>query len=112
MSVAIKLDTGVTWGSSGAGTVSAGKILSCTKKNTAKAFEQMDENDELFSLIMHDQRVEVSLEVLATANATVPSPGDAVTVAGVTDLLVMDSEIAWKAGDTVKINMTLMKSIA
>jgi hypothetical protein len=113
MSVQKKLSTDVQWGTTGAGTLSAGKILSCTKKSTAKTFEQTDEDDELHSLLMYDQREEVSVEILAkAAGSTQPMPGDTATVAGVTDMIVMEGETVWKKGDTVKYNATLMKSTA
>lgn len=112
MAADIKLATAITWGTTGAGTVSQGKILSCTKKNTAKSFEQPDEDGELYSLVLYDQRVEVSLEVLATATPSLPDVGDAIAVGGVADMIVTEAEIAWKVGDTVKLNITAIKSVA
>jgi hypothetical protein len=112
MAADIKLSTAVTWGTVSAGTVSAGKILSCNRKTTAKQFEQLDENNEVHSLVLHDQREEVTLEVLATSTSTPPAIGSTITVAGVTDLIVTEAETVWKQGDTKKFNITAWKSIA
>ena len=81
--VDIKFGDDIIWGTSTAGTLSYGKILSCTSKSTAKKFEQEDENDELYSMVIHDQREEVDVEVLAGTEAAKPAIGDEVTIAGI-----------------------------
>lgn len=112
MAVDKKYSTDVTWGAAGAGTVSYGKILSCTRKLTTKQFEQADENGEIHSLVLYDQREEFSLEVLAKETQVKPALGDVVTLDGVADVIVTEAEIAWKQGDTVKYNITAWKSVA
>lgn len=112
MSVAIKFGQDVVWGTSEAGTLTHGKILSVTSKSTAKKFEQEDENGELYSMVIHDQREEVTVEVLAKPAAIKPAIGALLTVAGVTDMLVMDSEDKWSTGQTKKMSITLMKPTA
>lgn len=112
MAASIKYSTDVTWGATGAGTLSYGKILSCTRKLTAKQFEQADEDGELYSLVLYDQREEISLEVLAKATQTKPAIGDVITIDSVTDIIITEAEIAWKQGDTVKYNITAWKSVA
>lgn len=113
MAVEIKLGQDVVWGTGTGGTLAdQGKILSVNKKKGSKLFEQTDENDETYSVIFHDQTIESSVEVLALPAATVPDPGDAVTVADVTDLLVIDAEEVWANNATKKIRMTLKKWVA
>lgn len=112
MSVENKYSTDVTWGSSGAGTVSYGKILSCTRRKTTKQFEQPDENGELHALVLYDQREEFTLEILAKATQVKPEIGEVVTIDAVTDIIVTEAEIAWKSGDTVKYTITAWKSVA
>lgn len=112
MAVEKKYSTDVTWGTTGAGTVSYGKILSCTRKLTAKQFEQMDENGELHSLVMYDQREEFTLEILAKETQAKPALGDLVTIDGVAEAIVTEAEISWSQGDTVKYNVTAWKSVA
>lgn len=112
MAAEIKLGQDVTWGTSAAGTLTCGKIISCDVKNTAKAFEQTDEDDELYSLILHDQRKQINVEVLAKNAQSVPEPGDLVTVGGVTDAIVLESSEKWAVGTTKKFAMTLVKSTA
>jgi hypothetical protein len=113
MAVSIKLGTDVIWGSSTAGTSTLGKVVSCSSKSTAKKFEQMDENDELDSIIFHDQREEITFEVVSkSSGAEKPAPGSLVSIAGVTDALVMESEEKWASGDTKKFSITAMKSTA
>ena len=112
MSAEIKYSTDITWGTTGAGTVSYGKILSANRKLTAKQFEQMDENSELHSLVLHDQRVEVTLEVLAKATQVQPAIGDVITIDSTADIIITEVDIAWRQGDTVKYNITAWKSVA
>lgn len=112
MSVEIKLSTAVTWGSSGAGTVSAGKIISCNKKSTVKQHEDADEDGEVFSLVLYDQRQEVTLEILATNVSTEPAIGSTISAGGVVDLIVTEAETVWQRGNTKKFNVTAWKSVA
>lgn len=112
MSVAIKLTDEVVWGSSGAGTVSAGKIISCNKKSTVKQHEEPDEDGEPYSLVLYDQREEVTIEILAGKTATQPATGSTITVAGVTDIIVTEAETVWKRGDTKKFQVSGWKSVA
>lgn len=112
MSVSIKLGQDVVWGTQNAGTLTHGKILSATSKSTAKSFEQEDENGELYSMIFHDQREEITVEVLCNPTAVKPAIGSTLTVCGVTAALVMDSEEKWATGQTKKFSITLMKPTA
>lgn len=112
MSVSIKLANTITWGSSSAGTLTSGKILSCTRKTTAKQFEQPDEKGEVHTLVLYDQREEFSVEVLATDTSTPPALGSTIDIGGVTGVIVTEAETAWKQGDTKKFNITGWKSIA
>jgi secreted protein with Ig-like and vWFA domain len=109
MAVEIKLGADVVWGSSTAGTLSHGKILSADKKSGSKLFEQEDEDGETYAPIFYDQTTEISVEILANAAAALPDPGDALTVVGVTDALVIDATMKWASGQTKKIAMTLKK---
>ncbi len=112
MSVDIKLNDDVVWGTSEVGTLqNVGKILSCTQKNTVKQYEEGDENDEVDTLILYDKRKEFALEVLAAGTATLPEPGDEMDVNGVTAIIVTESEIAWKRGATKKFNITGWKKV-
>lgn len=115
MAVSIKLGTDVVWGISsteGGTLASAGKLLSVDLKKTSKQFEQEGENGEVYSVIFYDQREEVTCEVVCKTAATIPSPGSNITVGGVTDLIVSDATVKWKAGDTKKLSITAWKSIA
>lgn len=112
MAVEIKLGTDIIWGSSTAGSLACGKILSCSSKSTAKKYEQMDEDDELYSLIFHDQREEITVEVLAKTAQAKPAPGSTLNIAGVTAAIVTESEEKWSAGDTKKFSISFLKSTA
>jgi hypothetical protein len=112
MSVEKKYSTDVSWGTAGAGTLSYGKILSCTRRSTNKQFEQTDENGELHSLILHDQREEFTLEILAKATESRPALGGTLTCDSVAAVIITEVEVAWKAGDTVKYSITAWKSVA
>lgn len=110
MAVEIKLGQDVVWGTTTAGTLAnQGKILSISKKKGSKMTEQEDEDGETYSVIFFDQTTEGTIEVLAKPTATVPDPGDAISVLGVTDMLVLDAEEKWAAGQTKKISMTVKK---
>ena len=110
MAVEIKLGQDVVWGTSSAGTLAnQGKILNISKKKGAKMTEQEDEDGETYSVIFFDQTTEATIEILAKSASTVPDPGDAITVTGVTDMLVLESEEKWVAGQTKKISMTVKK---
>lgn len=115
MSVAIKLGTDVVWGTAGLApgtTISTiGKILSCTSKSTAKVTEQEDENGELYAAIFSDQREEVTLEILAKPSAAKPVPGSLITVAGVTDFIVKESDSKWSSAASQKFTVTGFKSL-
>jgi len=115
MAASIKLGTDVVWGISsteGGTLTTAGKLLSVDRKTTAKQFEQEGETGEVYSVIFYDQREEVTCEVLCKIAATIPAPGGTITVGGVTDLIVSDVTVKWKAGDTKKLSITAWKSIA
>ena len=112
MAVEIKLGQEVVWGTSAAGTLSHGKILSADKKNGSKMAEQEDEDGETYSVIFYDQTTEATIEVLCNTSATLPEPGDALTVVGVTDMLVIDAAFKWAAGQTKKLSLTLKKWVA
>lgn len=113
MAVAIKYSTQIVWGASTAGTLaSQGVIVSCSRKRTSEVFEQKNADGENHSVVFYDPKEEISVEVLAKPDATVPAPGDEVTVAGVTAALVIDAEEVWSNTDAKKIRMTLKKWIA
>lgn len=112
MSAAIKYSAEVVWGSSSAGTTEIGQIISCNRKSTAKQHEEPDESGELHSLVIYDQREEVTVEILAGATAAPPAIGDTFNMGGVTALIVTEAEVVWKRGDTKKINITAWKSVA
>ena len=112
MSVKIKLGTEVVWGTATAGTLTHGKILSASKKKTSKLFEQEDEDGETYSAIFYDQTLEGVVEILVKGAATIPDPGDVITVVGVTDMLVLDAEEKWAAGQTKKLALTVKKWVA
>ena len=111
MSVAHKIATVCTWGTGTTGTTTTGKILSLDKKTTAKSVEQEDENGELYSLILHDRRVEISLEVLATASSVRPATGTTLTLDAI-DYIVTDSSDKWTAGGTKKISISAFRVLA
>jgi hypothetical protein len=118
MSVAIKYASTIQWGSTAAGTSGYGKILSASRKLSHKSEEVMDENGELHSLVLYDQREEWDLEVLCPATVTYPALGaeiDLGSTAGggaVTALIVMSVDIKWTAGGTTKLSITAFKSVA
>ena len=112
MAVSIKLGSDVIWGTSSAGTLVCGKILSCKSTSTAKLFEQNDEDDELYSLVIHDQREEVEVEVLAKTAQTKPAIGTELAIAGLTAAIVTKSEENWSAGGTKKFTISFLKSTA
>lgn len=110
MAVAIKYSTQIVWGASTAGTLTEqGVILSASRKRTSEVFEQKNASGENHSVVFYDPKEEISVEVLAKPDSTVPSPGDEVTVAGVTAALVIDAEEVWSNSDAKKIRMTLKK---
>ena len=109
MAVAIKLGTDIVWGTSGAGTLTQGKILSCDSKNGGKVFEQEDENGETYSVVFYDDTQEITVEVLAKTAGAAPARGSLVTIAGVTDAVVIDSSTKWSAGATKKFSITYKK---
>lgn len=111
MSVAHKTATVCIWGTSTAGTHASGKVLSFDKKITAKQFEQEDENGELFSLILHDRREEITVELLATASSTRPAIASTFTI-DTKDYIVTDSADKWSAGGTKKISVSAYRVVA
>ena len=114
MAIAIKLGQNIQWGTSGAGTVTQGKILSCDSSSQAKMFEQEDENGETYSVVFYDETAEVTLEILAAPAATIPAVGSELTAVGgvATGLLVTKASTAWKTNTTVKFSVTAKKWVA
>lgn len=121
MSVEIKVSDTITWSTAGAGTtpITGGKILSATRKVTCKQFEQEDENAELSSLVLYDQREEWEVEVLCPKTFTsLPAIGSEVSLGSansggvVATIIVLGVELKWSVGTTAKISMTLLKSVA
>lgn len=110
MAVAIKYSTEIIWGASTAGTLpDVGVILSASRKRTSEVFEQKNANGENHSVVFYDPKEEITVEVLSKASATIPVPGDEVTIAGVTAALVIDAEEVWSNTDAKKIRLTLKK---
>lgn len=112
MAALIKYSTAIQWGAEGAGSSSLGIILSATRKRTSEVFEQKNAIGENHSVIFHDPKEEITVEVLANATATAPAPGDEVAIAGVTAALVIDAEEVWSNADAKKIRMNLKKWVA
>lgn len=114
MSVSIKLSDEVVWGASGAGSgaSSYGKVITCNKKSTVKQHEEQDEDGEPFSLVLYDQREELTLEILAGKTAVQPALGATITIGGVTDVIITEAETIWKRGDTKKFQVSGWKSVA
>lgn len=112
MAVNIQLGTDIVWGTATAGTLVSGKILSANAKSGGKEFEQEDENGETYAFIQFDDREDISVEVLAKTLGVKPARGDLLTVAGVTDAIVLDADEKWAAGQTKKFAVTLRKYTA
>ena len=112
MAVQKKLSNDIQWGATGAGTLSFGRVISCRKKKTVKQHEEPDEDGEVHSLVLYDQRQEVTLEVLAKLESSEPDVGTTLTVGGVVDLIVTEAETVWTRGDTVKYNVSAWKTVA
>lgn len=112
MAVAIKLGSDIVWGSSTAGTLTIGKIVSCTSESGGKEFEQEDENGETYSLILFDDREEIDTEILVKNGQVKPARGTLLNIAGVTGAIVLKSADKWQAGQTKKFSVTLRKYTA
>lgn len=112
MAATIKYSQEIIWGTTGAGTSTMGVILSASRKKTSEVFEQKNAIGENHSVIFYDPKDEISVEVLAKPEATVPEPGAEVTIVGVTAALVLDAEEVWSNSDAKKIRMTLKKWLA
>ena len=110
--VSIRYSPDVTWGTTSLGVIAFGKILSASRKMTNKQFEQTNENGELHSLILYDQREEFSMEILARATQARPILGSTITLDGVVSLIITEVDISWKNTDTIKYNVTAWKSVA
>ena len=104
MAVTHKIAEVCIWGTSDI-TASEGTVLSFEKKDTCKPVEITDANGELGSLVLTDRRTEVSVEILTTAAASVPTPGATLTIDGGT-YIVRDSEIIWTAGQARKFRVS------
>ena len=110
MAVDIQLGADIVWGTAGLspGTVVAalGKVLSYEEKPTAKIFEQTDEDDNLYGLVIYDPRTEVTMEVLASVNASLPVPGSTLEINNITSLICKDASSKWAVGATQKISIS------
>jgi len=112
MAIQIKRSPDIVWGTTTAGTLTQGIILSATRKKTSEVFEQKNAIGENHSVIFYDEKEELSCEVLADPAATLPEIGAEVTLAGVTAALVIDCEEKWSNNDAKKISLTLKKWLA
>lgn len=109
MAATIKYSQEIVWGASTAGTSTLGVILSCSRKSTGEVFEQKNASGENHSVIFYDPKEELSVEVLAKTDATLPAQGAEVTIGGITAALVIDAEEVWSNTDAKKIRLTLKK---
>jgi hypothetical protein len=109
MAVNIKLGSDIVWGSSTAGTLVCGKILSCNSESGGKEFEQEDEDGETYSFILFDDREEIDVEVLAKTAQAKPARGVELAIAGVTAAIVTKSAEKWQAGQTKKFAISFRK---
>jgi len=107
----IKLGTAITWGAPTALGASKGIVLSCEAKSTAKMHEQLDADGGLASAIYHDQREEVTVEILADPAAVQPDIGDSINIGGVTAVLVTEATTKWSTTEGKKFSISGFKSV-
>lgn len=92
-----KLKSGVTavWGTTDAGVTAQGIVHSVSKKGASEKDYIHDENGYTVGMIIFDQRKEYTVEILCKDSMSEPASGDAMTIGGDSNVLVMDPEIKW-----------------
>lgn len=106
-----KYDTDIAFGTTVALGASKGIVLSCTAKYMVKEEEIMDGEGKLVSVVQHDERVEVNVEILMAHNATAPAVSDEVTIGAVTDVILTEVTESWNNGQSKKLSIRGVKSL-
>jgi hypothetical protein len=77
------------------GDVCSGRVVSCNKKNDGEMEPLLTSLGETDGLVLLDERDELAAEVIYDSSFTLPSRGDAFTIANVTGV-VLNSEVMWE----------------
>lgn len=99
---------GVTWGTSGSasgGGIGSGIITRARVRKDGKTFELPDENAETITVILHDEKTELQVDVDCGSGTTLPSRGDSITVYGVVGK-VLSAEFVGAVGAVKKMSVT------
>jgi hypothetical protein len=106
-----KIDTDIVWGTQVALGAGKGIVISCEAKSTVKVADILDGEGALADAVFHDQREEVTVEILASQAATKPKPGTELDFGGVTAVIVTESSWKWASGEGKKLSITGLKSV-
>ena len=102
---------GVTWGTSGSasgGGIGSGIITRARVRKDGKTFELPDENAETITVVLHDEKSELQVDVDAGTGTTLPNRGDTLTVYGVAGK-VLSAEKVGAIGAVQKLSITATK---
>jgi hypothetical protein len=105
----IKGDNTVIWGASGLYTTANGIITGGNKKAESEQLAVKDENGFTVAVIFFDQKNKFSFEMIVKTSAPALAVGDPITVAGVVNALVDDTEEIWAQADTRKFRVNATK---
>lgn len=102
---------GVTWGTSGAasgGSIGSGILTRVRQRKDGKTFELMDENAEVITVVLHDEKSELQVDVDTGTGTALPNRGDTLTVFGVAGK-VLSAELVAAQGAVKKLSITATK---
>ena len=104
-------DTDIAFGTTVALGASKGIVLSCTTKYTVKEEDIYDGEGALASVVQHDQRAEVDVEILMDDAATAPAVGDEVTIGTIASIILTEVSESWSNGQAKKLSLRGIKSL-
>lgn len=104
-------DTSVVWGTDGV--YSEGYIVSASDRRTGEKLEIQDNNGFTAAVIYFDHKNECQFEMVVKASAPDLKRGDAISIGGVADCLVDDTEKVWgnREVQRFRVNATKYDSI-
>ncbi len=95
------------WGSGGV--YASGIITRGNAKTTGEKFLVKDNNGFTVSAIYFDDRNECSFEMIVQTSAPALARGDFITVGGIADCIVEDTDKMWEQNGVMKFSVTAVK---
>lgn len=100
-------DQSVVWGTEGV--YSEGYVVSANNRRTGEKLEIQDNNGFTVAVIYFDHKNECQFEIMVKTAAPALERGDAITIGGVANCLVDDTDKVWGNREVQRLRVTATK---